>query len=227
MTISALIVAAGSGSRLKSDIPKQYLALGNRLVIDYSIQTFIKHPSIDNVALVISDAHKEFYAPILSKYKNIVIVNGGAERSDSVKAGLEILSSLKTEKVLIHDAARPFMSSCVIDRILTSLETELATIPVIPVADTIKTGQGHVEETVDRRTLNQVQTPQGFCFNTLREVYKNLPSFTDDAQAMEESNVPVALVEGDEMLFKITTPYDYTVAQSMLKSFGGIMNDKR
>ncbi|MBL4589486.1 MAG: 2-C-methyl-D-erythritol 4-phosphate cytidylyltransferase [Alphaproteobacteria bacterium] len=220
MAISAIIVAAGSGSRFGGDIPKQYLTIGSQAVLDYSIQAFLSHNDIDEVVVVVSNSHKDFYQPIINKYKKLLPpVFGGEDRSDSVKAGLEALKSYSTEKVLIHDAARPFLSHEVIDRTIEALQKEKAVIPVLPVFDTIKTGDGYVAETVDRSVLNRIQTPQGFCYKTLMQAYAELPSFTDDAQAMEQKGISVAMVVGDEMLLKITTPLDQVFAEAIATTF--------
>ncbi len=215
MTVSAMIVAAGSGSRFGGDIPKQYIEVGGMHVIEYSIQAFLAHPKISNVVVVVSEAHKDIYAPILNKYDILPPVIGGKDRSDSVKSGLSVLRDSGTDRVLIHDAARPFLPAEVIDRAITALDDDAAVIPVLPVFDTIKTGDSHVTSTVDRSTLNRVQTPQGFCYKTLMQAYADLPSFTDDAQAIEQNGGSVAMVEGDERLLKITTPLDQVFAEAI------------
>ncbi len=215
MNIYALIVAAGHGSRLESYIPKQYLSLSGRTILEYSLQTFIDHQEIKSVQLVVSPKHRHLYDPLLEGYECLSPIEGGQTRSESVKAGLKALKKQGADYVLIHDAARPFVSSSMIDSVIRSLKTEQAVIPALMCTDTIKQGDEYVEKTLDRSQLKRIQTPQGFHLDTLLTAYERCGSVTDEAQVMEQNDIPVKMIEGDENLFKITTTDDYKRAKNM------------
>ncbi len=215
MKTDALIVAAGSGTRCESEVPKQYLPLAGRTIIEQSLNAFLAHPQIENVQLVVSEAHQEFYTPIFDQYEICAPVMGGETRSESVKAGLQAVQKQGATHVLIHDAARPFVSSGLITRVISSLEFEQCVTPVLSCVDTIKKGGEYVEATLDRTLLKRVQTPQGFHLETLMNAYKNCKCVTDEAQVMEQAGVSVKMIEGDENLFKITTYGDYKRAKAM------------
>ena len=214
MKISSLIVAAGSGERFGSQVPKQYLSLGGRMVVEHSINAFRSHAEIADICLVVSPKHTEYFSKI-----DIPHVMGGATRSESVLAGVQALKSQGADYVLIHDAARPFISHPVIDSVVDALKSgKKGVIPVVACVDTIKTGGEAVTGTIDRATLNRVQTPQGFHIETLLAAYDQCnTTYTDDAQALEAMGVEVGMVVGCEDTFKITTKDDYKRAQQMVE----------
>lgn len=228
---AAIVLSAGSGSRMKSDIPKQYLPLIEKPVIYYSLMAFQNSP-VDEIILV-SGANDIEYCrkEIVERYglsKVTKIVAGGKERYDSVYEGL---CATDAEYVLIHDGARPVLTSDLIDRMIQGVETTGACIAAMPVKDTIKLSDEHkqVASTPDRKHLWMVQTPQCFARTLLEESYEilkckqkageNVPDITDDAMIVEyATGKKITLVEGAYTNLKITTPEDLAVAEIFLKS---------
>ncbi len=212
MKFSALIVAAGQSSRMGSDIPKPYLDLAGKAILRHSIENFLSHPDIDEVQVVISSEHRECYENAVKGLELNKPVVGGDTRGLSVFNGLKALQS---DYVLIHDAARPFLSHEVINRALQCLKDNegQGCVPVLPVKDTLRSKAG---DHPDRTELVRVQTPQGFPLKALVEAYgANDFNFTDDAGVFEANGGKVSHYEGDEDLFKITTTDDYKRAQAM------------
>lgn len=228
---AAIVLSAGSGSRMKSDIPKQYLPLIEKPVIYYSLMAFQNSP-VDEIILV-SGANDIEYCrkEIVERYglsKVTRIVAGGKERYDSVYEGL---CATHAEYVLIHDGARPVLTSDMIDRMIQGVENTGACIAAMPVKDTIKLSDEHkqVASTPDRNHLWMVQTPQCFARTLLEESYEILkckqkagekvPDITDDAMIVEyATGKKITLVEGAYTNLKITTPEDLAVAEIFLKS---------
>jgi 2-C-methyl-D-erythritol 4-phosphate cytidylyltransferase/2-C-methyl-D-erythritol 2,4-cyclodiphosphate synthase len=207
---AAIIVAAGTGTRSGSDLPKQFAQVAGRPMIAHSVAALTAHPSIDRVIVVIGEGQE---AMLLEAVGNVEHVRGGATRRLSVLAGLEALASGTTDRVLIHDAARPFLSADVIDRLLTALDETEGALPTLPVADTLNNAQG---DTVDRTGLSRVQTPQAFRFDSILRAHRawRFEEPTDDAQMLRRLGGSVAMVEGDTMLDKITYPDDFAAAQA-------------
>lgn len=228
---AAIVLSAGSGSRMKSDIPKQYLPLIEKPVIYYSLMAFQNSP-VDEIILV-SGANDIEYCrkEIVERYglsKVTKVVAGGKERYDSVYEGL---CATDAEYVLIHDGARPVLTSDMIDRMIQGVENTGACIAAMPVKDTIKLSDEHkqVASTPDRKHLWMVQTPQCFARTLLEESYEilkckqkageNVPDITDDAMIVEyATGKKITLVEGAYTNLKITTPEDLAVAEIFLKS---------
>ena len=228
---AAIVLSAGSGSRMKSNIPKQYLPLREKPVIYYSLMAFQNSP-VDEIILV-SGANDIEYCrkEIVERYglsKVTRIVAGGKERYDSVYEGL---CATDAEYVLIHDGARPVLTSHLIDRMIQGVENTGACIAAMPVKDTIKLSDEHkqVASTPDRKHLWMVQTPQCFARTLLEESYEILkckqkagekvPDITDDAMIVEyATGKKITLVEGAYTNLKITTPEDLAVAEIFLKS---------
>ena len=228
---AAIVLSAGSGSRMKSDIPKQYLPLIEKPVIYYSLMAFQNSP-VDEIILV-SGANDIEYCrkEIVERYglsKVTRIVAGGKERYDSVYEGL---CATDAEYVLIHDGARPVLTSDMIDRMIQGVENTGACIAAMPVKDTIKLSDEHkqVASTPDRKHLWMVQTPQCFARTLLEESYEILkckqkagekvPDITDGAMIVEyATGKKITLVEGAYTNLKITTPEDLAVAEIFLKS---------
>jgi 2-C-methyl-D-erythritol 4-phosphate cytidylyltransferase/2-C-methyl-D-erythritol 2,4-cyclodiphosphate synthase len=145
------------------------------------------------------------------------LIVGGAERADSVRAGLE---AIEADVILVHDAARPFCPSVVVDRLLGALDRAEGAVPVLPVADTLARAEGSLGDTIDRASLVRIQTPQAFQFRRLVETYAqwNGPSPTDESTVMRAAGREVAVVEGDPMLEKLTTAADWQRAEAWLNS---------
>lgn len=223
---AVLILAGGSGSRVGSDIPKQYLMLGGVPVIRRTVDVFLAHPSIDTVQVVIGPNDAAMYGHALSGTPLPAPVTGGASRQESGLRGLEALEDAAPDFVLIHDAARPFVDHATIDRVIAALETHLAVLPAVPVADTVKRSTGTpaiVDTTVDRRDLWRAQTPQGFRFPEILAAHRNAigQELTDDTAIAEHAGMKIALVTGSEDNFKITTREDMHRAERISGAMTG------
>jgi len=218
-TAIALIVAAGRGSRFGAAAPKQYVELAGRPVLRHSLETFLKHPQIDAVRVVIHADDRAMYEAAASGLSPLEPVTGGATRQESVRRGLESLRDRAPGIVLIHDAARPLVDSALIDRMLAALAASPGAIPVLPVADTVKrASNGIVQETLDRQTLWRAQTPQAFRYGEIMAAHNAAAGreLTDDAAVAEAAGLAVALVPGQEENFKVTTEADLIRARQLL-----------
>ena len=223
--VIALVAAAGKGTRLGAEVPKAYVELRGRTLVERSVQAMVTSGIVDEVIVLVSPAMEEFAARILERVTAdipIRLVHGGGERADSVWAGLQAIPD-KDAVVLIHDAARALTPPGMIARVAKRvLEGAVAVIPVLPVADTIKEVEGDtVLSTPDRSRLRAVQTPQGFNLAALRQAnmdyWEQNPDFTatDDASLMEWHGARVETVQGDTFAFKITTPIDLVLARAV------------
>ncbi len=217
MTVTALIVAAGSGSRLGGGVPKQFRSIAGKSVLAHAVDALASHPTIDAVRVVIGEDQGELAREALGQRDVGDLIIGGTERSDSVRAGL---AAVETDVILVHDAARPFCPHGVIDRLLAALETEQGVVPVLPVADTVARADGELGETVDRSAMVRVQTPQAFRFSTLVETYAQWSGSNppDESTVARSAGVRIAVVEGDPMLEKLTGPTDWARAEALLAS---------
>ena len=215
--IAALIVAAGGGSRMGGGVPKQFRDLGGRPMLRWSHDAFASHPAVDLVLTMIAEEQIDHARCILS---NAWVETGGASRRESVARGLRHLALAGVTQVLIHDAARPFLSVEVIDRVLAGLGSADGAMPVLPVADTLARSLDDIlGETVPRDGVVRVQTPQGFHLQAVIAAHAAWPAdaeATDDAQMVRRLGGRVALVQGDAMLEKITYPDDMTGADMRL-----------
>ena len=221
----ALIVAAGRGTRATAAGagPKQYVMLGRRSVLAAALDPFLQHSRIDHVAVVIHADDRAAYAAAIGDTKQHVKllppITGGATRQQSVLAGLEALAARSPQTVLIHDAARPFVTPVVIDRVLAALVTSPGAIAAVPLADTLKKSDpdNRVAATVPRGSLWQAQTPQAFWFAEIQAAHRAAATagrfdFTDDAAVAEWQGVAVQLVPGDAANIKLTTAEDLQMA---------------
>lgn len=216
MQFGAVIVGGGSGSRLGSDLPKAFVSLGGKPLYQYSLETFASYPRMREVIFVSPEA---FCAKIC--HDGVTVVGGGVTRQDSVWNGLCALSDA-IDVVLIHDAARPFISARVIDRLLAAVGEGVGAIAALPLNDTVKLSRGDsVLETLDRSCLWVAQTPQAFPVPLLKEAYARATAekweVTDEASMAERLGATVRLIPGDSRNFKITTPDDLALAETLLK----------
>lgn len=225
--VIALIAAAGQGTRLGAEVPKAYVELRGRTLLERSVRALLASGVVDEVIVLVSPDMEPEAARIIGRIDTtnaapIRLVHGGSERADSVWAGLQAIPD-DDAVVLIHDAARaltpPAMVRDVAKRVL---EGAPAAVPVVPVADTIKeVAADAVVSTPDRSRLRAVQTPQAFRLPALRQAnldyWAEQPEFTatDDASLMEWHGEHVATVPGDTLAFKITTPIDLTLAHAL------------
>ena len=212
----AIVVAAGTGSRMGGTVPKQYALLAGRPMLAHAVEPLLAHPMIEQVIVAIGPGQKDVAARTVP---GTIRVTGGATRQQSVAAGLAQAQALGAERVLVHDAARPFLTAAVIDRLLAALDHHDAAVPVIPVADTLARGHGGLmADRVDRADLFRVQTPQAFALPTIlaAHVAWRDEEATDDAQMVRRLGVAVAMVQGDPMLDKVTHPDDIAQAEARL-----------
>ncbi len=217
MSVTALIVAAGKGERLGSDVPKQFRTLGGKPVLRWAAEAMASHPAIDRVRIVIGAGQEELARSALGELNVGELIEGGAQRSDSVLNGLHAVGD---GAVLVHDAARPFCPPMIVERLLSALENSDGAVPVLPVADTLATGDSTLEASVDRKGLLRVQTPQAFHVEDLIYAYEEAgrASATDESTVMLAAGLKVATVEGDPMLEKLTTQADWDRAEAILAS---------
>ncbi|MFS2109795.1 bifunctional 2-C-methyl-D-erythritol 4-phosphate cytidylyltransferase/2-C-methyl-D-erythritol 2,4-cyclodiphosphate synthase [Sphingomonas sp. Sphisp140] len=209
MKTAAIIVAAGSGIRAGGSVPKQFAPLAGKPMLVHSYAAMTSNPGIDTVLVVIGEGQEAMLRAALG---DVDFVVGGASRRESVANGLAALGD--AERVLIHDAARPFLPHAVIDRLLAALETVSGAIPGLPVADTLVSASG---VSVPRDGLTRVQTPQAFRGEAIRAAHAAWPvesEATDDAQMVRALGLDVAVVEGSTMLEKITHPADFAAAEA-------------
>ena len=216
-TTAALIVAAGRGSRARGadGLPKQYERIGGIPVIAHTLHPFVRNGDIQLVQVVIHADDHDLYDSATEGLALLPAVHGSATRQTSVLAGLEALHAHMPDRVLIHDAARPFVTRDVISRVLSSLDAHPAAIAAEPLADTLKRAapDGTIAATVDRAGLWRAQTPQGFDFAAILAAHRKAASagrhdFTDDAALAEWAGLPVMLVAGSSDNTKITTSED-------------------
>jgi 2-C-methyl-D-erythritol 4-phosphate cytidylyltransferase/2-C-methyl-D-erythritol 2,4-cyclodiphosphate synthase len=224
MTVAALLLAGGRGTRAGGGIPKQYRKIGGISVLRHAINCFVDCTAVELIRVVIHADDQELYRSAVAGLDILPPVIGGTERHLSAVNGLESLSDLGTDIVLIHDAARPFADRGVIKRVIAALANADGAIPALPVSDTLKRVASTdvlIEETVDRAGLWRAQTPQGFRFKAILEAHRQRDSDlpTDDAAVMEESGMLVRIVDGDEQNIKLTTEADLSRARQMLGKY--------
>ena len=214
--VTALIMAAGSGERMGGDGPKQYRELAGVPVLRRSVMAFIDHPRVDRVRVVIApgceeDAHRALGGGFSDP--NLII--GGASRGESVELGLNAIDG---DVVLIHDAARPFCPSAVIDRLLDALQSSPGAVPVLPVNDTLARWTERLGETIDREGAVRVQTPQAFRLPDIRQAYEQWqgPFPSDDSAVAKAAGLDVAAVAGAFELDKLTTAEDWVRAEGLV-----------
>ena len=224
---TAIVLAAGQGKRMHSRIQKQFLEIGGKPILYYSMKCFQESPLIRDIILVtgedmISYCQKE----IVEKYgftKVSKVTAGGKERYDSVYAGL--LCCQDTDYVYIHDGARPFVTEEMIQRGYEAVKRTNACVMGMPSKDTVKLADpsGYIKETPDRKIVWNIQTPQIFSYELIRGAYesirqKDMSNVTDDAMVVEqETGTKILLVEGSYQNIKITTPEDLAVAEAFLR----------
>ena len=216
--VCAVVPAAGFGRRMQTECPKQYLSIGNKTILEHAVAALLADARVQRVVIAVSPGDRRFSQLPLAQHPQITVVDGGAERADSVLAGLQALP--EAQWVLVHDAARP----CVTPAALERLCRELANDPVggllaMPVADTLKRADGtqHVAETVARDGLWQAQTPQMFRYGLLGKVLAGQGAVTDEASAFEAAGYAPRLVRSDMTNLKVTYPADLALAELILQ----------
>ncbi|MED1781101.1 2-C-methyl-D-erythritol 4-phosphate cytidylyltransferase [Brevibacillus fortis] len=227
MSTGVVIVAAGSGKRMGGQRNKLWLPLAGEPILAHTVRLFATHPDIDEVVLVVSERdHAEVMAWVSAEKLEAVVTLGGAERQDSVRNGLASLPA-DCDYVLVHDAARPFVTRKQISDMIKQVQHDQATIMAVPVKDTIKVvgATGLVESTPARESLWAVQTPQAFRMSLLREAHQAAEAAgklgTDDAMLVEWLGHPVAIMHGSYENIKITTPDDLWFGEEILRKRKG------
>jgi 2-C-methyl-D-erythritol 4-phosphate cytidylyltransferase/2-C-methyl-D-erythritol 2,4-cyclodiphosphate synthase len=215
MTVTALIVAAGQGQRLGFGMPKQFLPIAGKPMLRWAVEALIHLPAVRSVRVVIGSGHQEAAVSALNGLEVGDFIQGGAERADSVRAGL---AAIEGDAVLIHDAARPFCPPNLVDRLLAPLEFYEGAAPVLAIDDTLARIGDELDEPIDRAGLVRVQTPQAFRLDALRAAYDRWTGETptDETTVIRGAGMRVAAVDGDPALDKITTAADFRRAEQWL-----------
>jgi 2-C-methyl-D-erythritol 4-phosphate cytidylyltransferase len=227
MYITAIIPAAGMGSRMNMSKNKLYINLDGKPVLYHTLKKFINNSFIEQVLVVLQEGEIEhFQNSILnllgSKKNKIKTVVGGKTRKESVFNGLKA-ASVKSDYIIIHDGARPLVTDKIINNVIGSLEEEEAITTGVKVKDTIKIKDhnNYVVKTVNRENLVTIQTPQAFNYKLIKKAHQNKffdKKITDDAYLIELMNKKVKIIEGSYENIKITTQIDLTIAEEILKS---------
>ena len=226
MHVNVVIVAAGKGTRLQSELPKPFLSIAGKPILVHTLRRFAPIEAVRRVVVVVAAEREALCQEVLHTHgpwpQPMTVVHGGAERQDSVRNGLAALEP-QCEIVVIHDAARPFISVEAIQRSIDAAAETGSAVVATPVRDTIKRAdaQHTIRETVSRHDLWLAQTPQTFRVEVIRAAHRwaqrrNIAG-TDDATLVEQMGQPVRIVPGDALNFKITTPDDLALAQAVLQ----------
>jgi 2-C-methyl-D-erythritol 4-phosphate cytidylyltransferase/2-C-methyl-D-erythritol 2,4-cyclodiphosphate synthase len=218
--VAVVIVAAGQGARAGDGPPKAYRPIGGVAMLRRTLEAFAGRAEISHNVVVIAPEHRaHFTAAVAGLEPAPVAVDGGATRSQSVRNGLEALAEHDPEFVLIHDAARPFVSTGLIDRVEAALLTADAVVPALPVADALKAleADGSLGADAPRASLRAVQTPQGFRYAPLLAAFRALSEdadFTDDAAVARSASMSVRGVPGERENVKLTYPEDFAAVEA-------------
>ncbi|WP_313345226.1 2-C-methyl-D-erythritol 4-phosphate cytidylyltransferase [Sedimentibacter sp.] len=218
--VSAIIVAAGKGTRMGSEIPKQFLSIGGKTILDTTLYKFEKSNEVDEIILIVSKEDLDYIrSEVADDYKKITCIEaGGSTRTESVYEGIKAVRK-DCGIVLIHDGVRPFISYNLILNCVEGANNYRACIPVIDVVDTVKeiTEDGFVNQTMKRSSIKAVQTPQAFEYELISDCYYNAVTedavFTDDSSIVEYYGYKVKTIDGLAKNIKITTPQDLRIAE--------------
>jgi len=223
---TAIIAAAGMGSRMASDRPKQFLQLAGIPIIFHTLKPFEECDSIHEVIVVLPAEQTAAFLEMAGRHglrKLARVVPGGTTRADSVKRGLIAVRAASANVVAVHDGVRPFVTVDEIENVVDAAESDGAAILVGRVTDTIKQISGDsVVQTLERRELRRALTPQCFRYELLRKAYDqadvNDPTLTDESALVEKIGAPVTIIEGSSRNIKITTPEDLLIAEAFFRS---------
>ena len=226
MNKSVIIVAGGSGSRMGSDLPKQFLLLENYPILMWTILCFIEYDPTISVVVVLPESQISYWKELCLKYAfdhSHLVVKGGETRFHSVKNGLDAME--KSDLVAVHDGVRPLVSQLTIINCFNQATDTGAAIPVLPLNETLRSGILEDSFTVDRGLFYTVQTPQVFKVEIIKAAYTQTlePTFTDDASVVEQAGYPIRMVLGNRDNIKITHPEDLVVACEYLKQKKGTL----
>ena len=217
LIVAAIVVAGGAGTRLGAGVPKAFVPVGGRTLLEHAVERIAAHPRVDVVVVAVPAEQVTTAAALVGP---AAVVAGGGTRPQSVAAALAAVPA-GVETVLVHDAARAFVPSEVVDRVLSALDDGAsAVVPSVAVRDTIRTvdAAGELGELVERSGLLAMQTPQGFRRDVLDRAHAAARGFAaiDDAALVEDLGERVIAVAGDERAFKVTTPFDLALAEAAL-----------
>ncbi|MEZ8348478.1 2-C-methyl-D-erythritol 4-phosphate cytidylyltransferase [Vibrio splendidus] len=222
-SVIAVVPAAGIGSRMKADRPKQYLQIHGKTILEHTVEKLLSHPQVSKIVVAVSDDDPYYPELPLNLNPQVIRVSGGTERADSVLSALDYIALQQlSDWVMVHDAARPCIQLSDIDKLISGAMThDVGAILAAPVRDTMKRGaQGQIEHTVDRVDLWHALTPQMFRSKPLRKVLSEAlqqgVSITDEASAFEWKGLSPALIAGRSDNFKITQPEDLALAEFYL-----------
>ena len=222
-SVIAVVPAAGIGSRMKADRPKQYLQIHGKTILEHTVEKLLSHPQVSKIVVAVSDDDPYYPELPLNLNPQVIRVSGGTERADSVLSALDYIAQQQlSDWVMVHDAARPCIQLSDIDKLISGAMThDVGAILAAPVRDTMKRGaQGQIEHTVDRVDLWHALTPQMFRSKPLRKVLSEAlqqgVSITDEASAFEWKGLSPALIAGRSDNFKITQPEDLALAEFYL-----------
>lgn len=222
-SVIAVVPAAGVGSRMKADRPKQYLKINGKTILEHAVEKLLAHPQVSQIVVAISDDDPYYPELPLTQNPQVIRVVGGSERADSVLSALDYIEKQQLGGwVMVHDAARPCVQLSDIDKLIsTAMSHDVGAILAAPVRDTMKRGaQGQIDHTVERADLWHALTPQMFraepLWNVLSEALQQGVSITDEASAFEWKGFSPALVAGRSDNFKITQPEDLALAEFYL-----------
>lgn len=220
---TAIIVAAGSGTRFRSTTPKQFAAIHGKPLLVHTLERFEAAKSVNSVILVLSEDRIEFFESIAQRFqlgKIFAIVSGGATRAESVRNGLDAVA-FEEGIVAVHDGARPLVSPDEINETIEKAESTGAACLVAPVTDTIKTINGNqIANTLDREKLRRALTPQAFRVEVLRKAFEQADltdAVTDECYLVERLGHPIAFVEGSARNLKVTQTDDLIIASALIK----------
>lgn len=219
---NVIIVAGGLGLRMGGDLPKQFVSIGSKPILMHTIDLFHRYDKDIRIILVLHESYRELWANLCQEHGFAIeheTVSGGTTRFDSVKNGLKLVTE---GLVAVHDAVRPFASLQLVQKCFEMAKQYKAVIPVIELVDSIREIiDNENSKIVDRTRFRLVQTPQVFDAVLLKKVYEQpfRESFTDDASIIESKGGQVHLVEGERTNIKITTPFDLSLARTILDSF--------
>ena len=219
MKLYALIVAGGSGERMKSEIPKQFIEIAGKPILMHTIERFIDFDGSIEIITVLPENQLRFWSDLQKKYSFTIphtLVKGGKTRFESVRNGLGFTD--EPGLVAIHDGVRPFVSIDTIRRCFETAGKLGNAIPVISPSDSLRIETENGSMPVDRTKIKLIQTPQVFRTDLIMYAYRQdyLPEFTDDAIVLERTGAKINLVEGNRENIKITTPEDLLVARSLI-----------
>ncbi len=221
--VTAILPAGGLGKRVGATIPKQFLPLAGKPLILYSLETFARHPLIENIIIPVAPTWRPKLEALLADLflqKEIILVSGGKTRQDSVYSGLKALPP-KSSIVLVHDVARPFVTPQIIEKVIQAVEKHGAAIAAARIQDTVKmVEEGIIKETIPREKLFLAQTPQGakidLMLRAFEAAYRDRFIGTDEASLLERIGIPVYVVPAPRTNFKITVPEDLRLAEALV-----------